>query len=253
MKRLKLPIILILTILFVGSCSDDPSEPEFEEDQFGFGLFNDENLIDGLFFISFPEAMANAQDQCAFIATSMVNVANAFVSVRGFFFPALARERSTDPIMALNGHSNYRVYTWSPDGGISTLAIQFSEASGKNYQLVFLQENSGPFIRFLESSENKEGTEGKLDVYGADDDQALINTYEWKVLSDNSREIIVSDPSKNNFFVKAKGNTDLSGSIEYRQDGQNTKLIQWDSAGNGTWQELDGNGSLVDEGSWTVS
>lgn len=253
MKHLKLPFILILVILLGGGCSDDSPEPEVEEDQFGFGLFNDENLIDDIYFISFPQAMATAQDQCASTATILINAANAFFGVRGFFFPALTRERSSDPIMSLSGHSNYRVYSWSPDGGISTLAIQFSETSDKNYQLVFLQEDGGPFLRFLESSENKEGDEGTLNIYGADDDQVLISTYDWKVFPDKSREIVVTEPLENGFFIRVKGNTDLSGSIEYMEDSQNTKIIQWDAAGNGSWQELDGDGELVDEGSWTVS
>lgn len=253
MKNLNLLIILTLAIFLVGSCSDDTNEPEVEEDEFGTGLFNDENLINDIFFVSFPQAMPQAQDPCASIAIGLVNTANAFYGVRAFFFPAFSRERSADPIMSLSGHSNYRVYSWSPDGGISNVAIQFSETSDKNYQLVFVQENDGPFLRFLESSENKEGDEGRLNIYGGDESQVLINTYDWKVFADKSREIVVTDPSQDDFFIKVEGNTDLSGSVEYRQNGENTKIIQWDATGNGSWQEFDGSGNLLNEGSWTVS
>lgn len=245
--------MLILAILFSWGCSDDSPEPEVVEDQFGFGLFNDENLIDGLFFISVPDAMAASQDQCALTATALVNTANSFFGFRGFFFPTLARERSSDPIMSLSGHSNYRVYTWSPDGGITTVAIQLSETSGQNHQSVFVRENGGPFLRFLESSEDKDGNEGTLNIYGADDDQVLISTYDWKVLPDESREIVFREPDENDFSLKVKGNTDLSGTLEYKQGGDGTKIIQWDAAGNGTWEELDENGNLIDEGSWTTS
>ena len=46
-------------------------------------------------------------------------------------------------------------------------------------------------------------------------------------------------------------NEDLSGSIKsYTEDNLDMEM-EWDSAGNGSWKEYDGD-SLVDEGEWTV-
>ena len=253
MKNLHLPILLILAIFLAGSCSDDSNEPEMEEDQFGTGLFSDENLIDEIFFVSFPQEMSQVQDPCAITAIGLVNTANAFFGFRGFFFPTFAGgERSTDPIMSLSGHSNYRVYNWSPDGGDSNVTLQFSETSDKNFQLIFVQEDGGPLLRFIESSENKDGNEGELKIYGGNENQTLISTYTWKVFPDKSREIVLTEPERSDFFIKVEGNTDLSGSVEFQDDGQNSKTIQWDAAGNGSWQEFDENDNLVDQGSWTV-
>lgn len=242
------PLALVIILI---SCND-PNDPVLPASE----LANVElSLLSNPLEASVPEAMKNAEDPYAIVSATYAEQINFISSYATYFTPpANAAKQSRTTSIGPNGTSaslNYLVYTWSAEG--IDYAYQISEQNYLNVFEIFMRESGQTaYTRFLVAEESKDGKTGQLIL--------LLGTegvldWQWHKAANGSISFTFSqaDQAGNDLSRQTCTiNSDQSGWMEITQDEVKQLESQWDSQGNGSWKEYSEEGTLAEEGTWTI-
>lgn len=249
---LKKYLILALSMVVMIACSDDndpiPNTPNTPQTPFSLNIFDDAS------FVSVPNSMIQSGDAKASTAAAYVTVANGFLLFNAFFTPPAGLQPSSEKISAINGRAtfDFTVYKWT-DGAGNGIAYQYSVQNGKHIVEVFIMSNGADYLKFIHAEQDENGSQGTMRFLDADGtDPSLVSfVYTWSISSIGIRNLILED-TEGSLKVDINSNPDLSGDMRVFENGSLTGSFAWDGAGNGSWIEYNANGSVADQGSWTV-
>ena len=245
-------LILALSMVVITACSDDndpvPNMPDTPQTPVSLSVFDDAS------FVSVPNSMIQSGDVKASTAAAYVTAANGFLLFNAFFTPPAGLQPSSKKISAANGRAtvDFTVYEWT-DGTGNGIAYQYSSQNGKHVSEVFVKSNGADYLKFIHAEEDENGSQGTirfLDVDGSNPSEVAI-VYTWSVSSNGARNLIFED-TQGAMKIDINSNPDLSGDMSAYEDGSLAVSYTWDGAGNGSWIEYNADGSIADQGSWTV-
>lgn len=247
MNRFKTLIYLLGFVVLFSACSNDDEEvaPEKDWEDVQVGLFSEEGQQ-----IMVPEAMQQSSDPHVAAVNTYILNATLLPSMYStlFIMPEEGAVKRSSPITASNARmaaSDYWVYEWGTD--TASIAYQFYEEGGQQFFELFLNTADKGYFKWMEIVQSKDGKEGTMKWF---DDAGESMVWTWEVRDDESYYLTYHDIDED-YRYEIISNKDLSGSIKsYTEDNLDMEM-EWDSAGNGSWKEYDGD-SLVDEGEWTV-
>lgn len=240
--------LLLLSASLLFSCSGEENDPKPETSEtINPGLF--ENELE----VSTPAAMVSSDDPYAKMATAYLSTVNSFTSYGSAFNPPEEAQRTSTPISAANARmaADYLVYEWTFNG--QAIAYQYSEQNGKHIFEVFFKESGKKYSRYYYAEEGTDGKSGMFQIFNVtgEDPTEIVASWEWEVLANESVKFTY-DLANGSLHYEAVANKDQSGSLLITTEGANYMNFEWNSSGNGSWEQYDENGQVVQSGVWTV-
>lgn len=242
---------LIALTALIASCSDD-DDAKPNVDNVELSLAKRETVV------TVPQGLLNSEDPMAMMAASYVSMANGISSSLALFDPPAGAKKTNSLIEPVNGRTaagSGVVYTWS-DPEYGSVAYQVRDNDSK-YVFEFLYKgiNDSDWYRYLYAEEKKDGSEGYLAVYNADEGEDRgeeVMRWTWKQKGDIFTFSISSDIDDENFLLAIEVNTKTNaGAIIFHENSKKQFEIEWNAQGAGTWVQYDNNGNIEDEGSWS--
>lgn len=246
-------LLFLAMVAITFSCSkedDDPKPTTLEQATIGFN--KNEPVV------AAPAAMTQSNDSYAQMAAGYINSVNAMTSNLAMFTPPSNAVKGSTPVTAINGRvrstqKEYLVYTWS-DVNYGSVTYQIAD-DGDKYSFEFLIKENGQtaWHRFLYAEEKKDKSAGFLSLYDhTSDTPDVLIRYDWTRSGDNLN-FTMSVPGEGDFIIIKINTKTKAGSVEYKFNGLLEYKMTWDAKGNGTWAWYNEDGSIEEQGSWTVS
>lgn len=245
-KDLQKLFVLFCLALVAVSCGDkDDPEPSLEEVE--LAVFSEETKV------AIPEGLKNSSSSEAQAVSSMIESMTSSIGAYSSLFtiPDGATKLSS-PIEAANGRmaANSVTYEWSYQDG--AVAYQITELSDSYFFEIFFKEAGGPYYKWFEGTQAKDGKSGSFVMLDFTvDTRVEILTYEYEIRNDGSIYGEYNYPSWGYSFI-FEVMADGSGYIKsYDNDVIQVEYI-WSADGSGNWTYYDESGAVSSTGSWTA-
>ena len=234
-------IFLMVSLMFIISCSDD-SNPTKPEEQKAKELSLKE--------ITVPEAMKNSQDPHAQMASAYIGLVNGFRNYSTFYQPP-AGSSNLGKIFKSNDEWTR---TWTVDA--LTVTMNYFESEENFGWNIYLTGTDNEFTYnnwlYMEAEQTVGENSGTMKIYKPVTDQVEA---EWNWFYDTNGKYNFTFFSWNENYsqkIEVVSNPDNSGQLTFYEyvNGQfvPTNKISWTSAGTGHWVEYDAQGNIIDEG-----
>ncbi|SRR5690606_5264062 len=239
MKTLKFTLYLLGMVILFSACSKDEDPGPAAQSGNKVGLFSGDVRP-----IAPPENMKKSDDPKAIEAVGILEDANEFRDLDGFFEVPEGATKRSGPVTASNARiaNTYTVYEWDYGYG-SKVIWQYSDQGDHETFEVFVGSDEDEFIKMYEVIQSKDGKKGSLDWFG-------LMRWDWEIRANESYYIDF------NYFgglysYKIVSNKDLSGSIEVYSNDSLISEYSWIASGSGWWKQYDAeSGEVTDEGEW---
>lgn len=238
MKKLKYILYLLSFVVLFSSCSNDdgPTPPKYNGNK--VGLFA-ENIRP----ITAPENMKNSDDPKAGEAVDILEDANEFRDLDGFFEVPEGATKRNGPVTPANARiasATYTVYEWTYGYGTKVIWQHADQGDHETFE-IFIGSEEDEFIKMYEVIQNKDGKKGSLNYFG-------FMEWKWEIKDNESYHIDL------NYFAglysyKIVSNKDLSGSIKVYSNDLLTQEYEWTKDGRGWWKQYS-EGEEVDSKTW---
>ncbi len=240
-------------LLFISSCSEEePVKNELEDIRLSFATR--EEIID------LPEGLINSTDPYAQTAYGYATSANLMSAYFNFFAFPDGATKTTNRIVPANARTTatgeYLVYTWT-DPQVGGIAYQLGDIGDRySFEVFFQRAGSTQWLRYLYAEEKKDQSNGFMKVFDIDaaNASAAVIEYTWTVANGSIvfRYNFLAENEPTASVVITVNESTQAGKVEYFVGTALFSRITWDALGNGTWEEYDEEGVLLNEGSWTA-
>lgn len=245
-KDLQKLFVLFCLALVAVSCGDkDDPEPSLEEVE--LAVFSEENKV------AIPSGLKNSSDAKAQQVSQMIEgMTSTIGSYSSLFNMPDGAAKVNNPIEGANGRMNGNTvtYEWSYQDG--AVAYQITELDDSYYFEYFFKEAGGPYYKWFEGTQAKDGKSGSFAMLDFTvDTRVEVLTYEYEIRNDGS------------FY--GKYNYTLAGYsfiFEVKADGSgylksyNGTAVQieylWNADGSGSWTYYNEDGTINSDGIWSA-
>ncbi|UII22574.1 hypothetical protein [Fulvivirga ligni] len=245
MKTCNTKFFLTLFVLAISlfSCSkdDEPSDPKLSETNL---FFMDEEII------NLPTGLTQSDDPRA-NTLSFYMTYIGILSSYGSYFTVPEGASTSGPITASNGRLSDNTETYVYNYGGYIIANQITDQGSSYLYEVFVKIENEDYKKWYEASQKKDKSEATFTYLDPEEDER-VELVSWTIKKNDNGYFIRYVTAEDEGVTEIQSNTDKSGTMVVIENGVKKYEYSWDSVGNGTWKEYNGQGNLIDEGGWTV-
>jgi hypothetical protein len=246
MKKLSY-YLLVIVAGFTFSCGSD-DEPSLEKQRL--------SLEGRAQLAPIPESMITNENPKAFEAYAYASTINALGSFFIFFEEPHGAGRTNNPIIVPGQGSivaGSKCAVWRYEEADFGMAFQICDG-GDRWTWQYFYKWDSEWRLWFEAYEMKDRSRGEMNFYTDEGTFHPVFKFSWQRSGDIfDYSYKMYDGATLEEEVKLTVNIKTgAGNLTFYTGVVKTSYMEWDAAGNGSWEEYDGAGNVVDSGTWTA-